>query len=776
MTFIHGYLLGGLVLAGLPILVHLAMRQKPRQLAFPAFRFLKRRLHVNRRRLRLQHLLLLALRMAVIAALCLALVRPSIESNADGFNAEQPVNAVFLFDTRPSMEYVVGDESRLKAARRSAEGLLAAMDDRSRVAVLDCGDDPDADADRSTSLTQARARVKGLTTRPAAHAVNAHLGRAYRVLNNLAVEDPTAPRLLYIFSDRTRPGWATAIKAEELPQGVRAVFVDVGVEEPHDLAIERIEIVPPVVEPGKKMQVLITVRGTGTSSENEIFWRIDNDADADSQSHTQKFLVGEGKEKTIAFPAIDAPALPPKTRTAAIQITAKLRNQDALTFNNSRTATFLVRNRPSVLTIADDPEATTLWKAVFRAIEDGRDRDRPLHKTFRCEVVAAKALKNLPENATDDPQLAHDIVCLYQMEKVPAELWSRLQKYVQKGGNLIIVPGGNELSEEDIKHFNADGQKADLLPATLVKVIDAPGGEKKPTELKPFGKQHPITKKFVEWAKSGVFDFNHKTLKPSFARYWEAVPVAKEGVGVVLTYDDDKSRPALLVREYGRGRVLMFTTPLDNRRIDKLRSWSNIWESSFGLVLIDLSCLYLAGGQEDGEVNFVCGKPVLVPLLTRSGDKQYLLKGPPGLTLSETKVPAPEGRLLAVPQANQPGNYTVVGEGGDPAAAFSVNIAAEESRLERVPAAEIEAALGDDSLLPPGQAPRLQDAVKGGRAGQIELLPWLLMVVLLVLSVESVLANKFYKREATTPETSALTAPPATAAEPLAVGAAARSG
>ncbi len=263
MTFIHGYLLAGLVLAGLPILVHLVMRQKPRQLAFPAFRFLKRRLHVNRRRLRLQHLLLLALRIGVIAALCLALVRPSVESKTAGWNADQPVAAVFLFDTSPRMEYVVGDESRLKAVRRHAEALLADMDDRSRVAVLDGGDDPEADTDRAVSLTQALGRVKSLTTRPASHPMNAHLGRASRVLAALAVEDPTVPRLLYIFSDRTRPSWSNDIKAEELPPGVRAVFVDVGVEEPVDLAIEKIEVMPPVVEPNKEMEVIITVRSTG---------------------------------------------------------------------------------------------------------------------------------------------------------------------------------------------------------------------------------------------------------------------------------------------------------------------------------------------------------------------------------------------------------------------------------------------------------------------------------------------------------------------------------
>ena len=159
MSFIHPYLLAGLVLAGLPVLVHLVMRQKPRQLPFPAFRFLKRRLHANRRRLRLQHLLLLALRMAVIAALCLALVQPSVKSSGVSGSVDQPVAAVFLFDTSPRMEYVVGDEPRLKAARRYAEGLLAEMDDKSRVAVLDSSDDPDSDADQPGALTQARGRM-----------------------------------------------------------------------------------------------------------------------------------------------------------------------------------------------------------------------------------------------------------------------------------------------------------------------------------------------------------------------------------------------------------------------------------------------------------------------------------------------------------------------------------------------------------------------------------------------------------------------------------------
>src|SRR6516165_12570263 len=107
MTWVHGYLLGGLVLAGLPILVHLIMRQKAKTLPFPAFRFLKQRHLINRRKLQLQHLLLLLLRMGIIAALCLALARPRLaaERIASLFTNERPVAAVLLFDTSASMEY-----------------------------------------------------------------------------------------------------------------------------------------------------------------------------------------------------------------------------------------------------------------------------------------------------------------------------------------------------------------------------------------------------------------------------------------------------------------------------------------------------------------------------------------------------------------------------------------------------------------------------------------------------------------------------------------------
>src|SRR5438128_1458203 len=137
MSFVFPLILGGLALAGIPVLVHLIRRQQPKQLVFPAFRFLLERHRTNQRKLQLRHILLLSLRILLIVAICLALSRPKLFSERLSLSAERPVAAVLLFDTSASMQYSVKGESRLDAAKRRARELLDLLPDGSRIAVLD---------------------------------------------------------------------------------------------------------------------------------------------------------------------------------------------------------------------------------------------------------------------------------------------------------------------------------------------------------------------------------------------------------------------------------------------------------------------------------------------------------------------------------------------------------------------------------------------------------------------------------------------------------------
>src|SRR6056297_3345082 len=78
MTLINASMLAGVLLAGLPILLHLMMRAKPKRIEFPALRLLKTRQTSNSRRMRLRQILLLLLRALLIAAAVAALARPSL--------------------------------------------------------------------------------------------------------------------------------------------------------------------------------------------------------------------------------------------------------------------------------------------------------------------------------------------------------------------------------------------------------------------------------------------------------------------------------------------------------------------------------------------------------------------------------------------------------------------------------------------------------------------------------------------------------------------------
>src|SRR5262245_8784611 len=183
MPFVFPILLGGLVLAGVPILLHLIMRQKPKVLLFPAFRFLMQRHKKNQRKLRLRHLLLLALRMFLIAAMCLALARPRLGESLFGLQSGRPVAAVFVIDTSPSMALkAIDGTTRLADAQKRALELLAKLPERSMVAVLDTADSSRTGPGEWRTRDQAEARIQALRISPVSTPVTQRLETAYRLL------------------------------------------------------------------------------------------------------------------------------------------------------------------------------------------------------------------------------------------------------------------------------------------------------------------------------------------------------------------------------------------------------------------------------------------------------------------------------------------------------------------------------------------------------------------------------------------------------------------
>src|SRR5436309_12938833 len=84
MAFLNAYLLGGLVLASVPIIIHLLNRRRFMRVDWAPMKYLKLTIKTNRRRLRIEQLLLLLLRTVAIIVLIAAIARPVLSSTGLG--------------------------------------------------------------------------------------------------------------------------------------------------------------------------------------------------------------------------------------------------------------------------------------------------------------------------------------------------------------------------------------------------------------------------------------------------------------------------------------------------------------------------------------------------------------------------------------------------------------------------------------------------------------------------------------------------------------------
>jgi hypothetical protein len=724
MTFIFPILLGGLVLMGIPILLHLIMRQKPKHLLFPAFRFLLQRHRTNQRKIRFRHLLLLALRLFIIIAICLALARPKFFSERLNLGGDQPVAAVLVFDTSYSMEYKSGEDTRLDAARRRALELIEDLPEGSRIAVLDTGE---PDGEWLPSLSLARDRITDLRLRPANSPVTSRLAEAYRLLADLdqgvEVGEEPLPHFLYAFSDRTQESWEQS-RIRDLQQyrdrlgsEVHGALIDVGVDEPVDLALVAVDLPRQVIPPGDPVQMRVTVRATGQDCDTEILCRIDGEKTPERKPVT----LAAGQSQVVFF---ERRGLAP----GAHQVEIALANKDALLFNNTLFATFEIRGGRKILTLVDDPAEARFWQLAFES-----------SKGFQSEVRRVSEMSNVsPQELSQHYQA----ICLLNLARPSSDLWEKLVPYVRDGGGLAVVPGGEEMVKAA---YNENQTAQTLLPGQFVKVMkaDGPAG----VTWKEASYQHPVMAPFREWGQNRSASLEE--LRPAAYRYWEVKPAA-ENASVIVSYDDRANSPALLERPFDhkkiRGHVLLFTTALDFTRLSRPADrWNDYLTSWFYLALANETMGYLAGDAEVANYQYLSGQQATVPLPAAPHFSTCTLKGP-GISGTEAVVPRPDKQAeLTLTQAVMPGNYMLVSDDGKWTAHFSVNVSPEESQLSRLPPERIEELFGPGAVLSVGHGTNFREALQGRWKQPLDLFPWLMILVLLVLAVENFLANRFYR-------------------------------
>ena len=165
------------------------------------------------------------------------------------------------------------------------------------------------------------------------------------------------------------------------------------------------------------------------------------------------------------------------------------------------------------------------------------------------------------------------------------------------------------------------------------------------------------------------------------------------------------------------------------------------------MAIMDRTVPYLSGAA-NARLNFDAGENVLLRLDPTARLSNFVLSGADQKTRT---LPSPSGEYLEVPAPPVVGLYTIQATTPDKGTAtlgFSVNMANEESRDEsrftHLEKSDLDVIFGKDGYLLAEDAAAHQEKEKLTRYGY-EVFPWLMFLILLVVTGENILANTFYK-------------------------------
>jgi len=731
-SLIHAGLAAGAALAVVPLIIHLIMRQPPKHVLFPALRLLKDRHKRSTKRLRIKNWLLLLARMALVALMALALARPSLKSSVSLGDREVPTALALIIDTSASMGYVDRGQTRLEEAKRVAESILRKLPETSQVFVIDSGLPV---ARTPVTPSAARKQLEGLEIRAANRPLNQALERAYEAL----AESPTdLPRLeVYVLTDLAQTAWEPGQEIrgrqqleEEMGRSAATYVIRLSPDEVRNAAVLAAEARPAALaEPDgrRPYEIAATLVNVGPAETRLVEFYLDGTKRAARDVE----LPADG-QVTTTFQTPPDPGS--GIHHAEIRLSGGV---DPLEADDHRYLTFEVEPAFNVLVVYDaDPDADPRSiDATF--IADALD-PQAIGAPFRVETIATGQITDrFPREL-----LNYTCVFINNVQKLPESCWAQLAAYLRAGGGVVVALGQNV----DREAYATDAARR-VIPGAVGPTFEADP----PTSFQLLDPSHPLFSLYTEALESTL------AVVPIF-KFAGFEPEDAPTVRTLLAYQDGS--PALVewVQDNANvGRVLLWTTPLSRRPTPgDPDAWNEFpvgdWAWAF-LVLQQRTVSYLSGSSST-RLNYLAGQPAILPLDPASRAASYLVTGP-SPELNDRINPDRDAQDLVIEGAVTPGLWRVrpdrdlsdSQQEALPELGFSVNIAPDESRFGAIEAEEIQTILGGDEenfalASSPDELERAKNFVRVGR----ELYPWLIALILALLTAENFLANRFHRR------------------------------
>ena len=137
MTFLAPSNLWFLFAVGIPIIIHVFSRLRTKTIKFSSIRYIKQLETSSIRKVKIQELLLLFIRMMIITCLVLMFSQPYTKGFIPGWlSAELDSKTILILDNSASMSAEYDGKSFLEKSKNEAMALLSIINDRTEVVIV----------------------------------------------------------------------------------------------------------------------------------------------------------------------------------------------------------------------------------------------------------------------------------------------------------------------------------------------------------------------------------------------------------------------------------------------------------------------------------------------------------------------------------------------------------------------------------------------------------------------------------------------------------------
>lgn len=605
LSFTAPFMLGGMALASLPIIIHLLNRRRFKQMDWAAMDFLLKAAVRNRKRVRVENLLLLLLRTLIVMLLILAVARPFTETQnalAGMFGSSGGTERIILLDDSHSMRAGQGNRSAFAVAKKIAIRMITQLNEErsdDRITLV-LASDPrgglgdSVRGDRGVQAAGAKAlalaeRIKKLRPTDGVFDVAGTIDAILSSRSGKNGQSEQEGRIaLDIISDLRRGDWTDA-DGKVTPPVIKAVerftekgeirLLDVGSPPVQNMGVVELESRDRAVVAGVPTTFVARIKNHGPEP-------------VDGSKLQVSFQFGETRLDPVW---LEGTIHPGETAEVTQEFTFRKRGQ-----------VVVQAHIPTEVLPGDDTRRLVVHvrKAMRFLLVDGE----PDPEAYRGEsdflaaalmppgnVVSGIEVQIVPEQSFHE-RLLEDVDGLFLLNvyRLPQDRVKAVEKYVRNGGGLVFFLGDQVDPSVYNTTFYGKGDLAGkgLLPLYL---LEEEGRSDDYVTLAPPSLDHPAIRFMV-----GLNELVFRTVH--VRRFMSARLQARDDTRVLLNWTDENASPALAEKSYGKGRVLLWTTSAD-------KEWADLPRSLLYVPLMHELARYIVK-PDPSETTHMVGSPV----------------------------------------------------------------------------------------------------------------------------------------------------------------------